>query len=167
MTATGAAAQPFSTISRDVSAIVSDIRYATMTTVDRLGRPRARVLIAVWEFDGTDPVGWLGTYPTPVKVTHLASNPHVTLSYWSPRQDVVALDCVARWADDDVTRSRVFSMYRNGSPAGVGYEPTQFWQGPDDPQFRVLRLEPWRIQVLRGRELSAGVPPRTWRRASD
>ncbi|MGW0634507.1 hypothetical protein [Nocardia salmonicida] len=54
-------------------------------------------------------------------------------------------------------------LYRHGSPPGAGYDPAQFWQEPDDPAFQVLRLDPWRIQVLRRRDLVSGIPARIWR----
>ncbi|MCT7660116.1 hypothetical protein [Mycobacterium deserti] len=35
--------------------------------------------------------------------------------------------------------------------------------GLTDPQFQVLRLDPWRVQVHRMAELAAGWPSRIWR----
>lgn len=160
---TRATVQTFADIKADFDAIVGSINYATMTTVDAAGRPRSRVLIPVWETDGPVPVGWLGTYRTPVKAAHISGNPHVTFSYWSPAQNTVAVDTVAEWTDDPDERAHVWDLYRHGSPPGAGYDPGQFWQGPDDPAFQVLRLAPWRIQVLRGRDLVSGIPARLWR----
>jgi hypothetical protein len=138
---------------------VGSVVYATMTTVDRRGRPRARVLIPVWERTGTGLTGWLATYPTPVKSAHLATNPHATFSYWSPRQDQAALDTTATWVDDPGTRARVWRLYGQGSPPGAGYDLGRFWASPEDPALGVLRLEPWRVQVVRGRDLRS----RLWR----
>jgi general stress protein 26 len=153
----------FAEVRADVAEVMGHIVYATMTTVDRLGRPRARVLIAVWELEDEVPVGWLGTFKTPVKSAHIAHNPHVTLSYWSPRQDVVSLDTVAGWVDDPGTREKVWSLYVHGSPRSVGYDPAPYWPGgPNDPGFHVLRLDPWRVQVHRAYELARGVPSRIW-----
>jgi general stress protein 26 len=155
--------EAFAALRDQVAGTLRRVPYATMTTVDRKGRPRARVLIAVWELDGDRPVGWLATYRTPVKAAHLAHNPHVTLSHWSPAQDTVAFDAVATWSDDAATRRRVWRLYREGSPAGVGYDPGAYWSGPDDPQYHVLRLDPWRVQALRGQDLATGRPARIWR----
>lgn len=157
----------FAEVRDDLAAILGHVVYATMTTVDRAGRPRSRVLIAVWELDAPDPVGWLATNRTPVKTAHLAHNPHVSMSYWSPRQDVAHIDAVARWVDDPATSRRVWDLYGAGSPPGVGYPPGRFWRGPDDPELHVLRLDPWRVQVLRGTELAAGQPARIWRAPPD
>jgi general stress protein 26 len=153
----------FADIKPDFDAVVGAVNYATMTTVDTKGRPRSRVLIPVWETETDHPVGWLGTYRTPVKAAHIAGNPHVTFSYWSPAQNTVAVDAVAEWTDDPGERAHVWDLYRHGSPPGAGYDPGQFWQGADDPAFQVLRLSPWRIQVLRRRDLVSGIPARIWR----
>ncbi|MFT2016712.1 pyridoxamine 5'-phosphate oxidase family protein [Streptomyces sp. 796.1] len=148
----------FSALESEFLQYVSDIRYATMTTVDKQGRPRARVLLPVWEVVDGQPVGWLATYKTPVKSAHLANNPHTTYSYWSPRQNAVFIDSVSTWVDDPATKLRGWELYRKGSPAGVGYDPRGYWSGgPTDPQYHLLRIEPWRVQVLRGRDLSSRI----------
>ena len=158
----------FAPLRADVADVLGQINYATMTTVDRRGRPRSRVLIAVWELDGERPVGWLATFRTPVKAAHIAHNPHVGMSYWSPRQDTVSIDTVAAWVEDPDVKQRVWELYRRGSPRGVGYDPRPFWPaGPEGPGFHVLRLDPWRVQVLRGRELAAGIPSRIWTQQED
>jgi general stress protein 26 len=138
-------------------AYVGDIVYAIMTTVDRRERPRARVLIPVWEVVDDQPVGWLATYRTPVKAAHLADNPHATFSYWTPKQDFVAVDTVARWVDDRVTRRHVWELYRTTSPHGAGYDLGRYWRDPDDPVLHVLRLDPYRVQVVDGRDLRGTV----------
>lgn len=132
--------------------------YATMVTVDARGRPRARVLIAVWETTERGPVGWLATYRTPVKATHLSTNPHVTFSYWTPRQNAVHVDAVAQWVDDPSERRRVWDLYVNGSPSGVGYHPGSYWRGgPGDPTYSLLRIDPWRVQLVRGTDLASTI----------
>jgi general stress protein 26 len=157
----------FAELRDDIAQILGSVVYATMTTVDRRGRPRSRILIVVWDLDPDRPVGWLATVKTPVKTAHLASNPHVTTSYWNPRQDAVFVDSVAEWVDAADTKQRVWQKYREGSPPGVGYEPAAFWTGPDDPAFHVLRLDPWRVQLLRGRDVARGdLAGRIWRASS-
>ena len=153
----------FADLRPDFDAIVGAVNYATMTTVDTEGRPRSRVLIPVWETADEKPFGWLGTFRTPVKAAHIAGNPHVTFSYWSPAQNTVAIDAVAAWTDDTAEREHVWDLYRHGSPPGAGYDPEQFWHGPQDPKFQVLRLAPWRVQVLRRHDLVTGIPARIWR----
>lgn len=149
--------QTFTELQDEFDAYIGDIVYATMTTVDKKGRPRARVLIPVWEVVDGKPVGWLATYKTPVKEAHLANNPHTTFSYWTKRQNAVAVDTVAEWVDDLDIKKRVWDLYSRTSPRGAGYELGQFWTSPADPKLHVLRLEPWRVQVIRGRDLRSKI----------
>jgi hypothetical protein len=113
---------PYSEVAAEFTDIVSAIIYATMTTVDLRGRPRARILVPIWQTVDDLPVGWLATFKTPVKRSHLAGNPHATFSYWSPRQDFAAADSVTRWVEDAETKREVWELYRTGSPPGVGYD---------------------------------------------
>ncbi|MFF9453305.1 hypothetical protein [Streptomyces flaveolus] len=53
------AVSEFSEIERTFLDYIRDIKYATMVTVDRQNRPRARVLLPVWEIVDGAPVGWL------------------------------------------------------------------------------------------------------------
>ncbi|WP_327232560.1 pyridoxamine 5'-phosphate oxidase family protein [Streptomyces sp. NBC_01317] len=143
---------------------IQDIRYCTMITVDKKSRPRARVLLPIWETVDGRPVGWLAAYKTPVKVAHLANNPHTTYAYWSPRQNAVYVDSVSTWAEDMETKTYAWELYQKGSPPGVGYDPYNFWRGgPADPKYHVLRIDPWRVQVLRGTDLSS----RIWTKPED
>lgn len=153
----------FSAIEKDFTDIISAVVYATMTTVDAKGRPRSRVLLPIWQLTGDRPIGWLATFDTPVKRAHLAANPHATFSYWSPAQNTVAIDTVAAWETDEAVKRAVWALYREGSPRGVGYDPSAYWPGgPADPGFHLLRMDPWRIQVLRGGDLATGRPSRIW-----
>ncbi|GAA3473322.1 pyridoxamine 5'-phosphate oxidase family protein [Nonomuraea roseola] len=147
----------FSEIQDAFEAYIGDIVYATMTTVDKKGRPRARVLIPVWEVVDGEPLGWLATYKTPVKAAHLAGNPHTTFSYWTPRQNAVSVDTVAEWVEDIEVKRRVWDLYRKTSPRGAGYNLGNFWTSPGDPKLHVLRLEPWRVQVIRGTDLRSQI----------
>ncbi|EWT02666.1 pyridoxamine 5'-phosphate oxidase [Intrasporangium oryzae NRRL B-24470] len=164
---TGRATVPLAEIIDDVMAFVADIVYCTVTTVDPRGRPRSRVMHPIFERVDDGLIGWALTGRSPVKTRHLAHNPHVSCSYWSPAQNTVAIDCVATWVDeaDDVTRGHVWSVFTD-TPAPLGwgeltaYEP----EGIHHRLFQPLRLEPWRIQVLRAEQLAAGdVRPRVWR----
>ncbi|MEU2244918.1 pyridoxamine 5'-phosphate oxidase family protein [Streptomyces sp. NPDC018338] len=153
-----ATVESFSEIEDAFISYIQDIVYCTMITVDRKSRPRARVLLPVWEIVEGKPVGWLAVYKTPVKAAHLARNPHTTYSYWNPRQNAVFIDSVSTWAEDPESRQHAWDLYREGSPAGVGYDPVGFWRGgPEDPGYHVLRIDPWRVQVLRGSDLKSRI----------
>jgi len=134
------------------------IVWASAATVDRDGRPRSRVLHPIWEWDGTDLVGWIATVPTPVKRAHLGAHPEVSLNYWTPSHDTCSAECAARWHTDDETRRDVWDKFANG-PEPVGYDPyvIPMWKdGPTSEQFAVLRLDPYRLRVMAGTVMTRG-----------
>lgn len=148
----------FAGLKDEFFAAVREIKYATMVTVDRKDRPRARVLFPVWEEVEGRPVGWLASYRTPVKAAHLAHSPHTTYSYWSPRQNAAHVDALSAWADDPADKLHAWRLYERGGPPGVGYDPVRYWPGgPEDPGFHVIRIDPWRIQVVRGTDLRSRI----------
>jgi general stress protein 26 len=136
----------------DLSEIVGRIVWSVVSTTDRLGRPRSRVMHPVWDFKALD--GWIGTRRTPVKVAHLAAQSALTCAYWSPDHDAAFLDCTAEWAQD-----------RDAAWAALaqGYNPATLWpDGPSSPDFAALRLRPYRIQVIKAASLATGAPTPMW-----
>ena len=130
--------------------VAHGIAWATVSTVDRQGRPRSRVLHPYWTWDGDELVGWIATSPTPLKRAHLERTPFASVSYWSPAQDVCTAECRATWAFDDETRERTWRMFVEAPPP-LGYDPAIIpaWKdGPTSAAFAVLRLDPWRLRVL-------------------
>ncbi|NJN18930.1 MAG: pyridoxamine 5'-phosphate oxidase family protein [Oscillochloris sp.] len=127
------------------------IVWCSVATVDPQGRPRTRILHPIWQWDGTQLVGWIGTGPTPLKRAHLAANPAVSLSYWDPQHDTCSAECRATWAFDDATRTMVWELFRSAPPP-VGYDPAIIpaWTGPTAPAFAALRLDPQRLRVFPG-----------------
>ncbi len=125
----------------------------------RPGRgPRSRILHPLWQWDGGELVGWIATGPTPVKRSHLAHSPYVSVNYWAPSQDVCTAECRASWILDDEGRRRVWSMFAE-APEPVGYDPAivPAWKdGPLSPAFAGLRLAPWRLRVFPGTALLGG-----------
>ena len=55
----------FSEIQDEFFRYLGDFVFATMTTVDAKGRPRARILMAIWEVADGRPVGWFAAFKTP------------------------------------------------------------------------------------------------------
>ncbi|WP_073486856.1 pyridoxamine 5'-phosphate oxidase family protein [Streptoalloteichus hindustanus] len=152
----------FDEIEDEFNRYVREIVYCSLITVDRRGRPRARVLLPIWQVVDGRPVGWIAAYRTPVKTAHLARNPHVTCSYWKPSQNAVFVDSVAGWVEEEHVKREVWELYRKGSPPPVGYDPRHYWPGgPTDPDFGLLRMDPFRVQVLRGADLRSRIwqPP--------
>ena len=85
------------------------IVWCAAATVDAEGRPRSRVLHPIWEWDGEQLTGWVGTGPTPTKRAHLEANPYVSCNYWSPAQDTCVAECEAQWQFDDATCDRIWT----------------------------------------------------------
>jgi Pyridoxamine 5'-phosphate oxidase len=85
--------------------------YCTLTTVDRKGRPRARIVHTLWEWDGERLLGWVGSLVTPMKTAHLRNNPYVSCNYWDGAEayDTCVAECRAELLlDDESRRLRVF-----------------------------------------------------------
>ena len=112
------------------------------------------------------PVGWALTGRTPLKSRHLAANPHMSCSFWSPSQDTVFVDRVTAWVEDEAEKEEVWRVFEQESPLGWGAEAMAGW-GEErwrSPIFTPLRLEPWRVQVMRGEEYPRGrLTGRVWR----
>ena len=139
--------------------IAHRVVWATMTTVDAKGRPRSRIVHPVWtsRLDGV--TGWLTTRKTPVKLRHLAGNPHVSFSYLAPNHDLAYFDCVAEWVDDPDGKLQCWNTFVRADPP-VGYDPISIWtDGPGSPDFAALRLRPYRIQAGRAVDIAAGRKP--------
>ena len=146
-------------LEEDFKRITSRVVWCTVTTVDAKGRPRARILHPVW--DGK--TGWIATGRQSFKTKHLERNPYVSLSYWDQEHEQVYAECKATWADSQEKKNEVWDLVKNAPPP-VGYDPGLFWnQGPTDPNFGALHLEPWRIEVFGLRDMMQGKPTRVWR----
>ena len=131
-----------------------EIVWASAATVDRKGRPRSRVLHPIWQWDGSELIGWVGTAPTPLKRAHLEQSPHISINYWAPSQDTCTAECRAELLYDQDTRTLVWDLLANG-PEPVGYAPSIIpgWDDASSDSFAALRLEPWRLRVFPGSAL--------------
>lgn len=146
----------FESIQEDFLRISAEVAWATVATVDSRGRPRTRILHPYWEVVDGRPVGWVGTVRSPLKSKHLAANPHVSVSYWSPKQETAQADCRASWADDE--RERVWNLFLEAEPP-LGYDPSTLPQWKDGPlggMFAVLRFDPWRVMILTAEDVAEG-----------
>ncbi|MCK9517653.1 MAG: pyridoxamine 5'-phosphate oxidase family protein [Dehalococcoidia bacterium] len=149
----------FDEIRDTFNARIARIVWATVTTVDAKGRPRARLLHPIW--DGS--TGWIATGRHSFKAKHIELNPYVSVSYWDQQHEQVFAECRAQWADDTETKRRVWELFKSTAPP-LGYDPAMFWpKGPDDREFGALRLEPWRIELYSLADLAAGRSPTVWR----
>ena len=157
---------PLSRIAPAFIDLAHRIVWATVSTVDRQGRPRSRILHPLWLWDGEQLVGWIATGPTPLKRAHLERVPYVSVNYWSSEQDTCTAECRATWAFDDETCQRVWRMFEEAPPP-VGYDPAivPAWKdGPTSAAFAALRLEPWRLRYHPAAAmLGGGGEVLTWR----
>jgi hypothetical protein len=143
--------QPLHAVAPAFVAMAHAIVWCSVATVDRLGRPRSRILHPFWEWDGDALTGWIATGPTRPKRAHLAHSPFVSCSYWNESHDTATAECRAAWALDDATRVRVWNLFKE-TPPPLGYDPAMVgvWTAPTDAAFAVLRLSPWRLRVFPG-----------------
>ncbi len=148
----------FDEIAAEFDARVRKIVWCTMTTVDRQGRPRSRMMHPIWEGS----TGWVATRAGTLKAKHLAGNGHVSLSYWDPDHRQVYADCRARFIDDAGERKRIWDLYGRTEPP-LGYDLATIWNSPDDPEYALLHFEPWRIEISSIHDMAAGQPPKVWR----
>ena len=116
--------------------------WADLTTLDRLGRPRSRVVHPIW--DG--PVGWIGTRAGTPKVRQIQRNPHVSLAYVADIATPVYADCLATWVGDPAECQQVWELFKN-APEPLGYDPDTVFQGRDTAAFGMIRLVPYRLEV--------------------
>jgi hypothetical protein len=156
---------PLDRIAPAFVAMAHSIVWASVATVDGDGRPRSRILHPIWEWDGTDLIGWVATVPTPIKRAHLHVHPEASVSYWTTTHDTCSAECAAQLYTDDETRKSVWDKFANG-PEPVGYDPSiiPMWsQGPTSEQFAALRLTPYRLRVMPGTVMTkAEGDPLTW-----
>ena len=150
MTALEDIAQPFIDMAHQIV-------WASAATVDRKNRPRTRVLHPIWEWDGDQLRGWVGTMPTATKRTHLEHSPYLSVNYWASNQDTCLAECHTRWAFDDASCERLWKRFKE-APAPLGYDPgiVPIWAAPTDENFAVLELTPWKLRVFPGTMLLSG-----------
>jgi hypothetical protein len=152
-------------VADEAVAVAHAVVWSTVTTVDGSGRPRARILHPVWVIGGHGVDGWVITRRTPVKVRHLATNPHLSCGYLAVDHDVAFFDCTASWSETPQGQRRAWDAFASAAPP-VGYDPaTIFPDGPATAGLAVLHLRPYRIQVARGHVLARGGRPSVWQQA--
>jgi general stress protein 26 len=149
----------FSTIEPEFHKRIARIVWCTVTTIDRAGRPRSRILHPIWE--GT--TGWIATGRHTLKTKHLASNNAVSLSYWDQEHQQVYVDADAQWVDDESEKVRIWELFKS-TPPPLGYDLGMIWQGGvEDPAYGLLQLTPRRIELYSLGDLFQGREPDVWR----
>jgi general stress protein 26 len=121
---------------------VHRIVWCNVATVDRLNRPRSRILHTIWEGS----TGWTATRRHSFKAKHLAHNPNVSLAYIADLLKPVFVECVATWDDNLDDKNRVWMLFA-AAPPPLGYDPTPIFESPEHPDFGLLKFTPWRIKL--------------------
>jgi general stress protein 26 len=116
--------------------------WCSVATLDTKNRLRSRILHPIWE----GCTGWVATGRHTLKARHLAHNPYVSLAYIADVAKPVYVDCSAEWQDDQTSKERIWEMFRSAPPP-LGYDPKAFFGSVERPDFGLLKLTPWRIEV--------------------
>ncbi|MBI1878229.1 MAG: pyridoxamine 5'-phosphate oxidase family protein [Chloroflexi bacterium] len=117
--------------------------WCNVATLDTQNRPRSRILHPIW----VDATGWIITRRHSFKTKHLAHSPYVSLAYIADIAKPVYVDCMAEWDDDLTDKQRIWDMFL-AAPPPLGYDPAQIFQNVDNPDNGLLKLTPWRIEVV-------------------
>lgn len=144
---------------------VARIVWCTVATVDSRGRPRTRILHPIYEMLNGQPVGYIATGRNSFKAQHIGKNPMVSLSYWDQIHEQIYVDAKAEWDDRPAEKQRVWDLFKN-TPPPLGYDPAiiPVWKdGPTSPEFGVLKLTPWRIELWGIGDMMSGKTPQVWR----
>jgi general stress protein 26 len=122
---------------------VHSIVWCSFATIDRQGRPRSRILHAIWD---ESPTAWILTLHNTLKARHMENHPYVSLAYVADITKPVYADCRAEWVDEVGEKQRIWDMFK-AAPAPLGYDPAPIFKSPDDPDLGLLKLTPWRIEI--------------------
>ncbi|HEV2654373.1 MAG TPA: hypothetical protein VGT82_05420 [Ktedonobacteraceae bacterium] len=122
---------------------IQQMVWCNVATVDMRNRPRSRILHPLWE----GPYGWITTRRNMHKAKHLAHNPFVSLAYIADVARPVYVDCKTEWVEDLDQKQHVWKLCLETTPP-LGFDPAPIYQRADHPDFAVLKLMPWRIDLV-------------------
>jgi general stress protein 26 len=148
----------FSDIETEFIKRVHTMVWCSAATIDSKGRPRSRILHPIWE----GATGWIGTHRNSHKSRHLEQNPHMSLAYITDVMNPVYVDCTAEWIDDLGQKQRIWEMFRNAPPP-LGYDPADTFGSYDHENFGLLKLTPWRIDLVSFPSESFDKGTKVWR----
>lgn len=148
----------FSDIEAEFSKRVTDMVWCNVATIDEQQRPRSRILHPLWEGS----TGWILTHRNSHKSKHLALNPHVSLAYIKDVMNPVYADCKVEWVDDLEEKKRIWEWVK-ATPPPLGYDPAHDFISPDHENFGLLKLTPWRIDMVSFPAPSFEEGTRVWR----
>jgi general stress protein 26 len=139
----------FEELQEEFDGVIQKVIWPAMTTADRKGRPRARIVHPIWEGS----TGWVVTGRSSFKSKHLDKTPYVSCAYvdaagLSPVANQAYAECATEWVDDVAEKKRVWELFKS-YPEPYGYDPATFFPGgAEDPELGILKLTPWRVEVF-------------------
>jgi general stress protein 26 len=133
----------FAEIETEFIARVHTMVWCSVATVDQQQRPRSRILHPIWE----GATGWIATNRQSHKARHLAHNPYVSLAYTTNVMQPVYADCRAEWVEELGEKQRIWDLFKH-TPPPLGFDPAQDFMSFDNPKFGLLKLTPWRIDLV-------------------
>ncbi len=151
----------FSHIEAEFIGRVHSIVWCSVATVDGKGRPRSRILHPIWEGS----TGWIGTHRSSHKARHIDRNPYLSLAYIKDVFKPVYVDCTAEWIDDLDQKQRIWDLFKT-TPEPLGYDPAIDFIRYDHEDFGLLRLTPWRIDLVTFPAPSFDAGTQVWRKKS-
>lgn len=133
----------FAEIEQEFIARAHQAVWCSLATLDTKNRLRSRIIHPIWEGS----TGWIATRRNSLKAKHLAHNPFVSLAWIADITRPAYADCLAEWDDTPAGKQRVWDMFTTAPPP-LGYDPTPFFHSVDHPDFGVLKLTPWRVELM-------------------
>jgi hypothetical protein len=116
--------------------------WCSVATVDAQGCPHSRILHSIWE----GPTGWIATRRQSPKARDLERNSHVSLAYIADVVRPAYAECLARWEDDLAAKRHVWDLFLS-APAPLGYDPAPIFGSVHAPDFGLLRLTPYAVEL--------------------
>jgi uncharacterized pyridoxamine 5'-phosphate oxidase family protein len=148
----------FSEIEAEFLQRVNRMVWCSAATIDAQQRPRSRVLHPIWQGS----TGWILTHRTSHKSKHLLHNPYVSLAYVTEVMRPVYADCCVEWVEDKVAKARIWELVRS-LPPPLGFDPAHDFISPDHENFGLLKLTPWRIDLVSFPAESFEIGTQVWR----
>ncbi len=133
----------FSELEQDFITRAHGAVWCNVATVNAQGRPRSRILHPIWEGS----TGWITTRRTSPKARELAGNPYVSLAYIADVAKPTYAECEAEWIEDLTEKQRIWDLLAQ-TPPPLGFDPAPIYKSVDHPDAGLLRLTPWRIELM-------------------
>lgn len=146
----------FAEIEEEFIQRVHRLVWCNVATVDERGRPRSRILHPIWE----GATGWIATGRSSYKSKQIDSNPFLSLAYVGDVFHPVFIECRAEWVDSPYEKRRIWQWFA-AEPPPLGYDLAGFFDHVDHPGYGLLKLTPWRLELVDF--VGTSFERRTWR----